>query len=78
MNPLQGDGWRGSRKGGRPRVDKGLRLDSPMRIRFSGNDIDWIGQAMTIESAENFSQWARDTLVRHARRTILKERNTRS
>lgn len=79
MNQTGSDGWKGgNRRGGsrpgsgRKPIEGGLRLSGPMRIRFSQMDLDFIGQAMTIEQAPVFSGWARDTLVRHARRIIIK------
>ncbi len=69
----------GTRRGaGRKPVGIDQLLKGPIPIRFSTTDLDWIGQAMQIEDVDNFSKWARTTLVRHARRTILQEQKDRT
>ncbi len=72
MNPSNNSGWEGTRKVGRPRVDKHLRKIHPMRTRFSGDDTDWIGQALAILD-ESYSQWSRRTLVEAAKRIVQRE-----
>ncbi len=72
MNSDSDSGWQAPRRRGRPPVDKHLRLIHPMRTRFSGDDTDWIQQALAI-LGETYSQWSRRTLVEAAKRTVNRE-----
>lgn len=44
-----------------------------MRTRFSGDDTDWIGQALAILD-ESYSSWSRRTLVDSAKRIVQRDR----
>lgn len=77
MTPGQSSEWQSNPRGGRPRVDKYLRLIRPMRTKFSDEQLEYIGQALAI-LGENYSSWSRRVLVNAARNTVLKHERDQS
>lgn len=82
MNGDNNGEWQGSGKRGRNPVPDHLRLDSPLRIRFSDDDLDTIAKAMRVEEFETgdrlrLGSWIRQTVVREARRTVLRSSKKR-